>query len=301
MGERGTFVIYNPRAGRGRVARLIDEARTLLRGRGVVDDAVTEYPGEEKTLARQAIDSGFTTIVVAGGDGTTSNVANAIIKSQAPVCLGIIPGGTGTDLCWTLGITSRSVRDAIDIIIAGRARPIDVGSIEGNYFLNVTGFGFDIAVIEDVTRIPYLRGATLYYYSALRQLFSYEGLPIEVSFGDEQQPFRKHLMLIIANGRRFGGSFRIAPDADVRDGLLDAVSILDAPPLARAKLFWMAAKGAHGASPYVSIRKTTDVLLRFRKPPAYEIDGEYLEAESEELVVKVVEAAIEIITPPLGP
>ena len=54
-----------------------------------------------------------------------------------------------------------------------------MGRIEDRYFLNVAGFGFDIAVIEDSWDVRWLRGGLLYLYCALRQLHRFPGFPVE--------------------------------------------------------------------------------------------------------------------------
>jgi diacylglycerol kinase family enzyme len=121
-----------------------------------------------------------------------------------------------------------------------------VGRIEGKHFLNAAGFGFDVAVIEDVARSRRLSGQLAYFGSALRQLFSYRGLPIAVAAdGAPNSVAEPHLMLVVANGRHFGGTFRIAPAASLVDGRLDAVAIGPVSALRRVRLFAAATGGTH--------------------------------------------------------
>ena len=108
-----------------------------------------------------------------GGDGTWSNVGNAILASGRPAELGLVPGGTGCDLAKSLGIPPRDVHACCRIILDGATRAIDVGRIEDRHFLNIAGFGYDVAVLEDSWSVSYLEGSLLYLYCALRQLGSY--------------------------------------------------------------------------------------------------------------------------------
>src|SRR6185295_13920610 len=121
---------------------------------------------------------GFHTIVAVGGDGTWSNVANAILDSKSGARLGVVPAGTGCDLAKSLGIPPRDLAGCARIIRDARTRTIDVGRVESRYFLNVVGFGFDIAVIEDSWKPRPLPGSLVYLYCALRQIYAFRGFAV---------------------------------------------------------------------------------------------------------------------------
>jgi diacylglycerol kinase (ATP) len=110
----------------------------------------------------------------------------------------------------------------------------------------------------------------------------------------------QHLMLVIANGKNFGGSFRIAPDASVTDGRLDAVAIRVASPLRRMRLFGAATRGTHMAFPEVRAEQSDRFTLSFAAPPAYETDGEYNRAASATLEVRCVPRALRVVVPERG-
>src|SRR5262249_44835103 len=148
---------------------------------------------------------GFVDLVAVGGDGTWSNVANAILRSGKPGRLGLIAAGTGCDLAKSLDIPGRDVGAAVRVILEGHARTIDVGRVEGRFFLNVVGFGFDIAVIEDSWKPRPLRRSLVYLYCALRQIYAFPGFAVEIE-AEGAAPVRDELlMLILANARVFGG------------------------------------------------------------------------------------------------
>ena len=155
---------------------------------------------------------------------------------------------------------------------------VDAGRIEDRYFLNIAGFGFDIAVLEDIARIRFLRGNALYLYSALRQLVGYPGVDIAITSQAGRHAGTRHLMLVIANAKNFGGAFRIAPGASLSDGKLDAVAIHDSSALRRLSLFAAAMRGTHGSKPGVVVEQAPSFTLQFASPPAYETDGEYRQA-----------------------
>ncbi|MGH7634379.1 MAG: diacylglycerol/lipid kinase family protein, partial [Gemmatimonadaceae bacterium] len=209
--SRKVCVIINPASGKGRGAKAEPRIRAAFGAVGVTDIRSTRAKGDERHVALRAIEEGVDTIVAVGGDGTWGNVANAILSARAPVRLALAAAGTGNDFAKTVGAPALDFAATARLAVDDADMLVDVGQIEGKYFLNVAGFGFDIAVIEDVERITWLRGNAVYLYSALRQLFGYQGMTAGVSTpANGSGAERRHLMLIVANGKNFGGSFRIA-------------------------------------------------------------------------------------------
>lgn len=291
-------VIVNPAAGRGRGQRALPAIREAFAAHGITDIRTSASKADERTIADRAVQEGATTIVAAGGDGTWGNVANAILHAGAghSCRLGLIAAGTGNDFAKTVGAPATDIVATAKLVAEQREFIVDVGKIEDYFFLNIAGFGFDIAVLDDIGNVKWLKGDAVYIYSALRQLFRYGGIDIDVR-GKAMTGSKRHLMLIIANAQNFGGSFRIAPQASLADGLLDAVSIYDAPAIRRAKLFAAAAKGTHVQLPDVRVEQAAAFTLRFSQPPAYETDGEYRQAKSAELTVKCVPRALHVVAP----
>lgn len=297
MNER-VCVLLNPASGRGRGARLQPRVRAAFDALGVRELRLTAAAGDERTLALRAIDEGFTTLAAVGGDGTWSRVGNAILESGADCRLALISAGTGNDFAKSLGVPAADIEAAARLAVEGQDRRIDVGRIEGRHFLNIAGFGFDIAVLEDIGRIRWLSGNALYLFSALRQLFGYRGIEVEIGSPGSRRERARHLMLIVANARHFGGAFHIAPGASLTDGALDAISVLDAPPLRRLALFQAAQRGTHVALAEVVAERSASFTLRFDGPPAYETDGEYHRAGTAELEVSCVPGALRVAAPP---
>lgn len=288
-------MIVNPAAGRGRGGKLLPQIRAAFAAVGVTAIDVTGSAGDERALAGRAVDQGCTTLVAAGGDGTWSNVAAAILERGADCRLALLAAGTGNDFAKTLGVPAGDIAATARLAVEGPDARIDVGRIEDRHFLNIAGFGFDIAVLEDCARITWMKGGNLYLVSALRQLFGYPGIEIDVASPHGRRGASRHLMLIVANAKHFGGSFHIAPAADLMDGRLDAISILDAPPLGRMGLFVHATRGTHTGRPRVVTEQADRFTLRFPAPPAYETDGEYRRAESAELEITCVPRALRVV------
>ena len=297
MGEP-VFVVFNPRSGKGRGARLVQPVLGALARPGItLEHAITAQAGHESELAERAIASGFRKIVAVGGDGTWSNVASGVLRSGQAAALGLIPGGTGCDLAKSLGIPPKDVAACAAIVHDGAVRAIDVGRIEGRYFLNCAGFGYDIAVIEDSWRVTWLQGDLLYLYCALKQLGSYRGFPVEMEVDGVGQGKRDLLMLILANGRVFGGGFKIAPGAELGDGKLDVSSFGNARLPGRVELLVRLLRGTHGRAAAVHSFAGSRFRLRFDRPPAYETDGEWNQAQTADLEIETLPGALRVLVP----
>ena len=285
-------IIANPAAGRGRARRIIPSAHAAFSALGSVDVRETAGPGDEARLVRDALDDGCRVIVALGGDGTWSKTAAAIIEARADCALALLAGGTGNDLAKSLGVPARDPIATALLVARGVERAIDIGRLDDRVFINSAGFGFDVAVLRAAAKRRWPPGDALYLASALEQLFAFRGIDAAID-GD---PFRTHLLLVVANGARFGGSFRIAPAAEPSDGALDIVGILDATPIRRMRLFAAAVRGSHLGLAEVRSRQAREVRLRFRTPPVYQADGELYAAVSDRVTVRCVPNALRVVS-----
>ncbi len=304
------FVIFNPASGRGRGKRRIELYRQLLSEQ--LDDvtfAESREPGGELALAEKAAADGYDVVVGVGGDGTWSNVADRLLASgRDDVTLGILPNGTGNDFGRSLGLDPSDAVEAVRILAAGNTRIVDVGYVETEsaaehtperwqtrYFLNLIGFGFDIAVIDAAAGARFLKGELLYKVTALRQLFRFPGIGLKLRSDGGEMRDGQYLMVTVSNAPFFGGGFPIAPDATVQDGKLHACQIQDAAPLARLKLFNLAESGRHVTSDRVEVLADTGFRLEFAAPPRFEVDGDVRRAAGHTVEVRVLPAALKVI------
>jgi len=306
------FVVFNPAAGRGRGSRRIPAYQSLLQLElPAAEWGLTRAPGAERELAERAIDDGYGVIVAAGGDGTWSNVADRIVASGEDIAFGVLPNGTGNDFGRNLGFRPAGAAEAVRALARGVTRLVDVGRLETpsasehapdafepRHFLNLIGFGFDVAVIDAAAHARFLKGELLYKVTALQQLFRFPGVQLSVDGGEGPIREGRHLMLTVSNGRFFGGGFPIAPDASLDDGRLHACRIGDAAPLTRLKLFNLAQRGRHLESERVEVLARRSFRIGFGRPPRFEMDGDVRVASCEDLTVRVLPAALRVVVPP---
>jgi diacylglycerol kinase (ATP) len=291
-----TRLLWNPVSGRGRGARLIERIRAAFAAHGITDCRASQAPGDEARLVHEALADGVTTIVVAGGDGTWSKAAVALARAGSPARMAFVAAGTGNDFAKNLRAPARDPEAMARLVATGGVeRRVDLGRVDDRWFTNVAGFGFDVAVLQASQRSRRLRGPAVYVAAALGELFGYAGFDARVAGHGGDQGWRRRLMLVFANGREFGGAFRIAPAARVDDGRIDAMIFSDGSRLSRIPLLVGALRGAHGAHRLVDARSGSEFTLECREPPAFELDGELHRADAATVTIRCVPGALRVL------
>lgn len=243
MPSREIALLTNPTAGKGRGARIRDRTLRRLRAAGLtVRDLQGRDAGEASDLASQCVADGVDALVVCGGDGMVHLAVQAVATTGTP--LGIIPAGTGNDVARYFDLPRKDPEAAVDRVVAGRTRTVDLARSGSRYFVTVLAAGFDAVVNERANRMTWPKGQMRYNLATLAELRVFEPLPYTLQLDDRH--VRLDAMLVaIGNGPSFGGGLRIAEGAVLDDGLLDVVVIkpISKPDLVRTypKLF----KGTH--------------------------------------------------------
>ncbi len=219
-------VIINPASGlssRPPLERRVELASRVLREENVEGDVlVSERPGHGRALAAAAVARGAQIVFAWGGDGTVNEVGSALAFTDT--ALGIIPRGSGNGLARELRL-SRKPDEALRGALHGRDLVMDVGELAGRLFFNIGGLGFDAHVAALFNRLPQgRRGGAPYITITLREVFSYRPARYRVSLDGEPHD-GEYLTIVLANSCQFGNRIRIAPEARVDDGFLNAVLV----------------------------------------------------------------------------
>lgn len=271
-------VIFNP-AAKGQKAERFRRCLELVATECVLKK--TTAPGEARQLAAEAIGEGFETLIAAGGDGTLNEVLNGI--GDAPdgfdrARLGVLPLGTVNVFARELGIPTQP-DSAWQVLRHARESRMDLACVEHgvpnarkrHYFAQMAGAGLDARAIQLVNwSLKKKVGPFAYVEAGLKAL---REKPASIVVSDGAKTATGQLVLI-GNGRFYGGSFRIFPQADSHDGLLDVcvfpranwLTLLRcAPPLLlRNKLPANAVVRLQGES----------FTMSSASPALFEIDGE---------------------------
>ena len=162
-----------------------------------------------------------------GGDGTLCDVVNGAMGfPNAEVA--VLPSGTGNDFIKSVGIPN-DPRRALDILLTCAPQPTDTGEVNGEFFLNVCGTGFDVTVLDyaEAEKAKH-RGLTPYLLGLVKANFHYRSVRLKIT--DETGVTEgRFLVCSVANGRFIGGGIPICPAADPSDGLLDLVLVRHVP------------------------------------------------------------------------
>lgn len=286
-------LIANPAAGRGRSEATIARVRDLLKGRGVrFDLELTKGPRDAANIARKALEE-FDVIVAVGGDGTINEIIPGMLFSEKP--LGIVPAGSGNDLIKSVGVPN-NISKAVDILLRGNAGLIDVGKINGTYFANGVGIGFDAAVNRASYTIDHSkRGFFLYFCALLKTLGKYDAVPLKITMNNtvlDQDIF----LLTVGNGTTVGGGFRLTPYAKIDDALLDVTIV---KPLRVPVLLWHLPKVFLGTidrvKRYATLLKTEKLVVEAAGPVPIHVDGEIFGNGETRFEIEVVPKALRVI------
>jgi len=279
----------NPASGGGATRRRFEKA--LPRVREVIGDcdvAWTRGPRDAERIAREGVRAGVERVVVAGGDGTMSEVVTGLLAAglggYAEVAL--IPLGTGGDLRRTLGVPADlegalagiagGARSALD---AGRVAYVDRGGREAvSYFANIASLGISGLTTELVNQAPKALGGRLsFLIGTLRSIASYRAAPVALRLDGELLHEGPLVLAAAANGRFFGGGMEVAPRARPDDALLDVVVIPGFSKLRLVRELPRIYRGSHLDVPGVLWRRGAVLeAAPLGDPPWVEIDGEPL-------------------------
>ncbi len=245
-----------------------NELRAAL-GDGVRLVATTEDdPGEGQ--AREAVAAGATTVVACGGDGTVRACLEGIAGTDT--ALDVVPLGTSNLLAANLGIPS-GLEAAADVG-RGALRRVDVGRVNGEAFVVMSGSGFDALMIRDADdRAKSLLGTAAYVLSGLQHLRRPLESTTVVVDGDVWFDGRTSMVLIGNHGTMAGG-IDLFSAAEADDGRLDVAVLAAGTVRDWVGVFARLLRGEPQSSDLVEVTSGQTITVRTRHPRAYELDGE---------------------------
>jgi diacylglycerol kinase (ATP) len=230
-------LLVNPSAGKGRALEILPDVAGSLRDGGAnLEILLSRDFTEARSMAHQAIADGVDVLAVMGGDGmmhlgvNTSAAAHA--EGRSRTTLGLIPAGTGNDLCRGIGLPPKDAVAAAEIIAAGHSRSIDLARVADTYVAAVLATGFDALVNRRANQMPWPRGSTRYALAVMAELRVFSPLHYRLTL-DGQIRKLPAMLVAIGNTSSYGGGMLICPQADPYDGLLDVTII---HPVGRMKL-----------------------------------------------------------------
>jgi len=163
-------------------------------------------------------------LLVAGGDGTVHEIVNLMMKGNLDLPLGIIGSGTSNDFATYLGVNT-DLEAYLDTIASGRTRRVDLGLMDGTYFINVASGGAMACIAHEVNaRIKNSLGKMAYYLKGIGELPKFRYFPLKIEADGAHYELETFLFVII-NSPVVGSMKNVANGVAVDDGKLDLLSI----------------------------------------------------------------------------
>ena len=287
--EKSVLILYNVKAGRGRIRRKMDDIESLF-----VEAGWTPVP-KMLRFGENPFDNlvgDFSLVVICGGDGTINYVVNAMRKSEKDFPIGIVPIGTANDFAGAIGMKKRAL-NAVRQIIAGHEERLDCGIVNGLYFVNIFSFGlFTTTSQHTPEHLKKQIGKAAYLIEGSKELHHREYIPLHIVH-DGGQLDVESVMTLVFNGET-AGRFPLARNASVRDGMLDCVLMRKCGTL----------DGAWAAVKYLVNGKANDEVIHIRTSklsitsplsPLTDMDGQ--PSAEFPLEIECLKGALRVIVP----
>jgi diacylglycerol kinase (ATP) len=307
-------LVYNPAAGNGRAVRRMPAiAAALTRAGAEFQLRESTSLSHAKALAAEAAGNGDTVVAV-GGDGLTGALAGPV--AAAGGVLGLIPTGRGNDFARMLGIPA-SPADAARHLVEGHPRRVDLigvglaGGAEtvvaGSVYLGVPSEGGEIANASRLTR-----GLAGYDIAGVRALLAWRPATFRVEVDGRAAAGMPGLdggaadlpgfCVIVANSRYLAAGKKVAPDADITDGLLDVIMVGHGHKLTFVRAMLKASRGTHVQLSKVTTDRGASVSVSADRDMPAAADGETLPcaaplAAGTALHIRALPGALRVIAP----
>lgn len=219
--HRHIIYIINPISGTRAKKDLQAFVEMKTKEQGITYDVFPSVASADYSFLHSVIkEKKATDVVIAGGDGTVSQVVSSLMDFD--LRFGIIPCGSGNGLAFTARIPKQPEK-ALEVIFKGHASVTDGFYINGQFAVHLCGLGFDAKVAHDFAQQP-KRGFTTYIRQVIKNFFSAKTYAFELKLADQSLSTDAYF-ISIANSNQFGNNFTIAPKASLSDGLLDIVIV----------------------------------------------------------------------------
>jgi YegS/Rv2252/BmrU family lipid kinase len=244
--------------------------------------------GDARKLACELAVGPYDLLLVAGGDGTISDVVDGVLSSSRPdMPLAFLPIGTGCDFIRNFNLPADPAV-LVEHIASAPLRRIDAGLLiyrdaagteQRRHFANIASVGISGEIVEAVNapgRARLLNGPLRFLVHSALAILRYRPYDFEVLVDGMLVHQGRLALVAIANGAWFGGGMHIAPDADVADGRFEVAVMREEKVLGLLSLLGRLHKAGHVGHPLLSFHKARRVEVRPRDPSRFpvDVDGE---------------------------
>jgi diacylglycerol kinase (ATP) len=268
------LVITNPLAGAGKTLRLLPRiGQWLSQSHHEFSFSTTRSIDEMRMEILKAPSRGIEALLLIGGDGTVHQALPAIAETKIP--FGFLPCGRGNDFARNIGLPS-TLRETCSLSSTPWFQNVDLPGINGSPFISVAYAGFDAEVNALANEGRGYFGGTLgYIVCVMRALKSFKPFEAEITV-DEITWKERVMMVTVANAPFYGGGMKIAPDANMNDGLLNICIVKE---ISKLELLWQfpkVFKGTHIHHPRIMTKSGRRIRITSDEPRKIFADGEHV-------------------------
>lgn len=269
-------IIYNPTSGREIFKKYLPEVLQKFEQAGYETSChATTGEGDAIEAAKIASQRGYDLIVAAGGDGTVNEVVNGLAPMENRPTLAVIPVGTTNDFARAIGIPRDHILHAVDAILNGVKRKIDIGKVNDHYFINIAGGGRLTELTYEVpSKLKTVLGQLAYYLKGIEILPSIRPTEVEIEY--DGKLFQGEIMLFLVSlTNSVGGFEKLAPDSKLNDGMFDLIILKKANIAEFIRVASLALRGDHIRDEHVIYTKANRVKVKTNEKMQLNLDGEY--------------------------
>lgn len=299
MDKKNILLIYNPVAGNKSFCNHLDYFIEIFQNRGYNINIFRTSCEEDFSSRLEKNDMNtYEALMVAGGDGSVNCVINAMIRFEIELPVGVIPAGTMNDICYNMGM-DLDIKKAIDFLSLMHTESVDIGKVNGKYFLNTCGAGLFMEISQNTDRrLKNLMGRAAYYLTGIKEIQSFKKLNIRIR--DQGEVIEgQYYFFIVMNGRGAGGFHNLAPAASMKDGLFDFVGIKACPLSELSVILPKVLRGTHVKDKNVIHIKSKGMTIENLEADfqiVTDMDGE--EGPGMPLELELIPERIRMILPP---
>jgi len=273
------YLIYNPLSGNKKSIVILEKILPIFeRGNLITEVIETKYAGHAREMANTLPFYGYDGLCVIGGDGTMHEIVNGMMKrqDQAKIPIGLIAGGTGNSFMHDIGALDPEV--AAMRILTGRTRKVDIAHVDANgeilYGFNIVGWGLPTDILETSFKLKWL-GGQCYNVASIIEVLRNKPRLAKVKI-DSQNIAGDYGFILGCNTMYTGKGMKMAPLAQINDGLIDLIVVRKAGRLKLLYLFTKIFKGRHIGDPAVVYHQCSTFSIEPVENHKLNIDGEMI-------------------------
>jgi YegS/Rv2252/BmrU family lipid kinase len=290
------YLIYNPTSGNKKSVSILEKVMPIFEKGNLKTEIIeTQYAGHARELANTLPFEGYYGLCVIGGDGTMHEIVNGLLKREdkAKIPIGLIAGGTGNSFMHDVDALDPEV--AALRILTGRLRNVDIARVDSKgeiiYGFNIVGWGLPTDIIITAAKWKWI-GNQCYNIASIIEVIRNKPRLAKVKI-DKQNVAGDYGFILGCNTIHTGTAMKMAPLAQINDGLIDLIVVRKAGRLKLLYLFTKIFKGRHIGDPAVVYHQCKSFSIEPIEDHALNIDGELIGCTP--VYVKMMPAAIQVL------